>query len=401
MSEKLLAEYAVVGGGIIGLTIALEIAKRDPKATIHLYEKETDPGTHASTRNSGVLHAGFYYAPNSLKAKLAVKGHELLKKFCLDYNLPLDQCGKVVVATNADEAKQVLKLHERAAEVGVTTELVDISELSRIEPLAKSHEVALWSPMTSIGDSFAVLKQLEMLLPKNIQIRRKDEVRRIDGNRLSATSGYGTYRHVINAAGAYANVLAEQDGFCNDYLMLPFRGVYWHATKPTQRPSRLIYPVPNAKNPFLGVHLDRTVNGGLRAGPTALPVLWRESYGGFKNFDLTDILATVPGFINLATSDHHQTASFFRNEFLNLRKAHLFSEIAKIVPSVSPSEFKSKGRAGIRAQLIHKESKQLEMDFIIRGNSDVTHVLNAVSPGWTSSFAFAEHVVTDLFGRLA
>jgi L-2-hydroxyglutarate oxidase LhgO len=177
MSEKLLAEYAVVGGGIIGLTIALEIAKRDPKATIHLYEKETDPGTHASTRNSGVLHAGFYYAPNSLKAKLAVRGHELLKKFCLDYNLPLDQCGKVVVATNADEAKQVLKLQERAVEVGVTTELVDIPELSRIEPQAKSHEVALWSPMTSIGDSFAVLKQLEMLLPKNIEIRRKSEVR--------------------------------------------------------------------------------------------------------------------------------------------------------------------------------------------------------------------------------
>lgn len=400
MSESTSGDFAIVGGGVIGLTIALEISKREPSATIHLYEKENETGKHASTRNSGVLHAGFYYAPKSLKSKLAVEGHELLKKFCLDYKLPLDQCGKVVVATNAEEALRVGNLHERANEVGVDTQLIDAAELARVEPLAKTHDVALWSPRTSIGDSLSVIRQLELILPGKVRLHRNERVTRIDGNHVIAMSGRGTYRHVINAAGAYANVLAEKDGFCDDYVMLPFRGAYWHATSPSNRPSRLIYPVPNAKNPFLGVHLDRTVNGGLRAGPTALPVLWRESYSGLENFDLEDIKLTFPGFINLATSDHHQTASFFKNEFLNLRKAHLFREIAKIVPSVRPSEFKSKGRAGIRAQLIHKKTKQLEMDFVIRGNSQVTHVLNAVSPGWTSSFAFAEYVVSDLFGRL-
>ncbi len=369
-------DFAIIGGGIIGLTIARELATRGADVTV--FEKEPGLGMHASGRNSGVLHAGFYYAPDSLKARLTARGNRLLREFCAERDVPVHACGKVVVATNDDQLPALDELARRGQANGVRLELIDERQLADLEPLARTHQHAIWSPDTAVADPHAVTAALHQdLIARGVTIRTSTLV-----------TAPPDADHVVNAAGLYADRVAQWYGFCDDYVMMPFKGLYWYGTARAPHLQRHVYPVPDPRNPFLGVHFTVTPDGGVKVGPTAIPVLSRESYNGLRADEAREVLGNFPAFLR---GGHHDVPALLRSELPKYSRRWLEHQARALVPSAAG--FTIKGAPGIRAQLMHRTTGRLEMDFVVRGDERSTHVLNAVSPAWTSSFAFARYVV--------
>ena len=371
------SDVAVIGGGIIGLTIARELAIRG--ATVTVFEKEPALGMHASGRNSGVLHAGFYYAPDSLKARLTAQGNHMLREFCAEHDVPVHSCGKVVVASDPAQLPALDELARRGQANGVRLEVIDEKQLADLEPLARTHERAIWSPDTAVADPHAVTAALH----------RDLERRRVTIRTSTAVTGPLKAGHVVNAAGLYADRVAAWYGFCDDYVMMPFKGLYWYGDASAPHLQRHVYPVPDPRNPFLGVHFTVTPTGGVKVGPTAIPALSREAYsGGIRRDEAREILGAFPTFIR---GGHHDVPALLRGELPKYSRRWLQHHARALVPSATG--FTIRGTPGIRAQLMHKATGRLEMDFVVRGDERSTHVLNAVSPAWTSSLAFAQYVV--------
>lgn len=396
MSYK--ADYLIIGGGVVGMAIAHEIRTRYPKASISILEKESDVALHASGRNSGVLHAGFYYSPESLKAKLTRDGNERMRAFCLQNNLPLLETGKVVVAQKPEDVPALDELHRRGVSNGVDVELVDPDQLMKLEPLAETIDLALWSPRTAVADPAGVGVALENNLRKaGVDFFFNHKVQKIRTHSLMTMTGeIFEFGHLINAAGLYSDVMAKELGFGERYSMIPFIGLYFYAPELKGTLNRHIYPTPDPRNPFLGVHFTKTAHEDIKVGPTAIPILSREQYGlfeGIKANELLGILANYPRFIG---SKHHDVWSLVKTELPKLSRKHLLRQASKLSSKIDVSKFTVPGKPGIRAQLFDKREAKLEMDFVIEGDASSTHVLNAVSPGWTSCFSFAEHVVDDM-----
>ena len=377
-------DYAVIGGGIVGLTIARELAMRGGGVTV--FEKEAHLGEHASGRNSGVLHAGFYYAPDSLKARLTARGNQLLRAFCAEHDVRVRSCGKVVVASTPEQLPALDELVRRGTANGVRLETVDERGLADLEPLAQTVDRAIWSPDTGVADPKAVTSALKAdLLARGVQILTSTPV---TGPDLPAG-------HIVNAAGLYADRVAQRFGFCDDYVMMPFKGLYWYGNDRAPRLQRHVYPVPDPRNPFLGVHFTVTPGGGVKVGPTAIPVLSREAYSwGFRGDEAREVATSFPAFLR---GGHHDVPALIRAEVPKYSRRYLVRQARALVPTADG--FTVRGRPGIRAQLMHKASGRLEMDFVVRGDERSTHVLNAVSPAWTASLAFAELVVDGMAER--
>lgn len=394
------ADLVVIGAGIVGLAVADAWLLRNPRSSVIVLEKERTLAAHASGRNSGVLHAGFYYAPDSLKARLTRQGNAQLRQFCLEAGVPIRETGKVVVTQSESELPALQELHRRAVANEVAVELVDEQQLRELEPLARTHTYALWSPTTAVANPVAVVEALanrvvtrggEILMGSAVLGAGPGWVRTANHGEISAG-------HIVNAAGLYADVVAHWFDVGSDYRMLPFKGLYWYGTWEPGRLQRHVYPVPDARNPFLGVHLTVTVDGRAKIGPTAIPALWREDYGGvhgMKASESLDIARTYPQFF---TSRNHDVPGLIRSELPKYSRKHLVRQAAGLVPSVRVEDFTEKGRVGVRAQLFHLPTKKLEMDFVVERGESSTHILNAVSPGWTSSLAFASYVIDAVMG---
>jgi L-2-hydroxyglutarate oxidase len=389
-------DCVIIGGGIVGLAIARAWIQRNPEDHVAVFEKEANVAEHASGRNSGVLHAGFYYAPDSLKARLTRRGNLKLREFCADRGVPVLETGKVVVTQSAAELPALQALAERGIANGVPVEIVDEKQLRDLEPRARTCSKALWSPSTAVADPVHVVQALA------------DEVQEMGvdvclGARVTKASpgwvhvdplGKFSVGHVINAAGLYADTVAHWFDVGLDYRMLPFKGLYWYGNWPPGALRRHVYPVPDARNPFLGVHLTVTVDGRAKIGPTAIPALRREDYGrGWSPRETAEILATYPRFMG---SRAHDVPGLLRTEVPKLLRRRVVSEAKRLVPSVTQRDFRLQGRPGVRAQLFHLPSQRLEMDFVVRSGEASTHVLNAVSPAWTSALAVGEYVVDGI-----
>ena len=380
--------------GIIGVCVARTLKKRHPDARICLLEKETFLGYHASGRNSGVLHAGFYYAPDSLKAQLTRRGNQMLRTFCEERAVPVREVGKVVVTTSPAQVPRLDDLYARGQTNGVPLEMVDEAGLRELEPLARTHERALWSPSTAVADPVAVVEALAA------RVRERGGEVRLGTPVVEAGPGWirTPYQrievgHTINAAGLYADRVARWFGVGEDYAMLPFKGLYWYSNWPAGRLQRHVYPVPDPRNPFLGVHLTVTVSGRAKVGPTAIPSLWREDYRGVRGIRPSEMASIAKLYPRFLRSPHHDVPGLVRTELPKYSRRHLVSQASALVPSVSAQDFRERGRVGVRAQLLHVPSGRLEMDFVVRPGERSTHVLNAVSPAWTSSLAMAEWIV--------
>lgn len=388
---------AVIGGGIVGLAMADAILQRRPGISVAVLEKESTHAAHASGRNSGVLHAGFYYAPDTLKAALTRRGNELLTQFCQERSVPLRRCGKVVVAVDEAQLPGLQQLHERGVANGVDVRKVDPDELRQLEPLARTVGWALWSPTTSVADPVRVTRALaERVVERGGELLLDSPVTRARPGRLWVSGTRWDVGHVVNAAGLYADRVARWFGFNDDYVVLPFKGLYWYGDWPRDTLTRLVYPVPDARNPFLGVHLTVTVDGRAKLGPTAIPALWREDYGGLAGFRREEALEIVRQYPRFLSSPHHDVPALIRSEVPKYWRRELVRQARALVPSVTPERFRIRGAPGVRAQLWSVPGRRLEMDFVVRGDRGSTHLLNVVSPGWTSALAVAAHVTDRL-----
>ena len=387
-------DFLVVGGGIIGIAIARELRRRHPDLAVTVLEKEPACGLHASGRNSGVLHAGFYYTADSLKARFTRDGNRALAAYCDDKGLPINRCGKLVVARTAADHPQMDELLRRGAANGVELESITEADAKRIEPRVKTCERAIWSPRTATADPGAVLAALRGDAEREgIAFALADGFRRRHGDEVESARTTWRAGYVVNAAGLHADRIARQYGFSERYRILPFKGLYLYGDDAGGPFRTNIYPVPDLRNPFLGVHFTVTVDGHAKIGPTAIPAFWREQYAGLSGFDARDLAEIIALQSGLLVSAGFEFRRLAVEELRKYSRRHLVALAGDLATDVKPEHWRRWGRAGIRAQLLDIRTRKLEMDFVIEGDARSMHVLNAVSPGWTCSLPFAAFVV--------
>jgi len=394
-------DFLVVGGGIVGLTLALELKRRYGDCSVTLLEKEPACGLHASSRNSGVLHAGFYYTADTLKARLTLQGNRRLTAYCRERGLRLSRCGKLVVTTGPADLPGLEELLRRGRTTGVPLEVLSPEEARRIEPRAKTAERALFSPCTATVDPAEVVASL-------VGDARAAGIAVLTGTayrargRGGAVTSAGTIGagYLVNTAGLYADRIALEYGFSERYRILPFRGRYLLAEPGAPHMRTHIYPVPNLENPFLGVHITRGVDGGVKIGPTATPALWREHYEGWGNFKLGECLSIAAQETGLLLRNDFGFRRLALAELREYGRRALVRRAALLADGVQAAGFRRWGRAGIRAQLFDIRARRLEMDFRYEGDERSFHVLNAVSPAFTCALPLAEHLAERIAERL-
>lgn len=393
----LTCDFLVIGGGVIGLSIARELKARHKHTRIILIEKESSCGAHASGRNSGVLHAGFYYSPDSLKAKFTRLGNEQLTAYCEEKKIPLNRCGKLVVAKDAADLPSLDELVKRGRANTIEIHELTEAEAKQIEPRVKTFERALFSPRTSTVNPQQVVDAMQRdAMQEGVEIRfgsayvsRTDQGVRT--NSETVTAGY-----VVNAAGLYADKIAIDYGFSEKYRILPFKGLYLYSNEPPGALRTNIYPVPDLRNPFLGVHFTITADGKAKIGPTAIPAFWRENYEGLRNFKLGEMMEVAGRGLGLLTNAQFDYRRLAMEEIAKYSRSRMVALASVLAEGVTESNYQKWGRPGIRAQLLDITKKKLEMDFVLEGDHRSMHVLNAVSPAFTCSLPFAGHVCDQI-----
>ena len=397
-------DFLIIGGGIIGISIARELKRRHPHTTLLLIEKEEGYGLHASGRNSGVLHAGFYYTADSFKAKFTQTGNQRLTEYCESRNIPVNKCGKLVVAQNESELSQLDELMVRAKNNNVPLNYITEEEAKAIEPRVKTFEHALFSPTTSsVNPSQVVQAMRDDASQEGLKLHSGVRYLRRTGKEAVKTSqGNIEFGYMVNAAGLYADKIAQDFGFSRDYRILPFKGLYLYSNEPAGAFKTNIYPVPDLRNPFLGVHFTVTAEGKVKIGPTAIPAFWRENYKGLTNFNFNELMEIIFRQAGLFWSSDFDFKNLAFEELQKYSQAKLVSLASSLADGVGIKSFKKWGEPGIRAQLLNIRDKKLEMDFVTEGDERSLHILNAVSPAFTSALPFADFAcdkIADLSNR--
>lgn len=399
MSEQT-ADFLVIGGGIIGISVARELKAAYPDASVVVLEKEDHLGAHASGRSSGVIHAGFYYSADSLKARFAREGNRQLTEYCLREGIRIKRCGKLVVARSEAELPQLDELLKRGRCNGVPLEMITADEARKIEPRVRTVERALFSPTTASADPGEVLKAMHAAaLREGVCVRLGVAYAGKTMSGVATTAGAYAAGFVVNAGGLHADTIGRDFGFSDEYRILPFKGLYLYSDEPLGALRRHVYPVPDLRNPFLGVHFTVQANGHVKIGPTAIPALWREQYEGLSRFrgrELADIGLRQIGLLAFSGFGFQRLAL---EEIRKCSRRRLVALASQLVEGVRLEHYVTWARPGIRAQLVNRKTRALEMDFVVQGDSKSLHVLNAVSPGWTCALPFARHLREEV-GRL-
>jgi L-2-hydroxyglutarate oxidase LhgO len=386
--------FIIIGSGIIGLTIAYAIKNRKSDARILILDKESSEAQHASGRNSGVLHSGFYYTADSLKARFSVEGARAMKAYVKAKGLAINQCGKLVVAQNEHELGQLDELLRRGQRNGSNVRLIDEAQAFDIDPNVKTFKRALYSPDTASIDPKEVCAALkEDLLKIGVEFSYNTKYLGRSANIIQTSQGDFEGDKIINCAGLYADRVAQDFGFGIKYTMIPFKGIYLKYTKNKTDINVNIYPVPNLKNPFLGVHYTKTVTGEIKIGPTAIPAFWRENYDLKNGFSLNELAEVLFFESKLYLTNAFNFRSLAHEEMRKYNKRYFISLGASMVKTIDPKGFTEYTRPGIRAQLLDKQTLNLVQDFVVEGDQRSVHVLNAVSPAFTCAFPFSQYVV--------
>jgi len=386
-------DFLVIGGGVIGVSIARRLRILYPDSSVTLIEKEASCGLHASGRNSGVLHAGFYYSPDTLKAKFTRDGNAQLTAYCEEKRISLNRCGKLVVAKDAADLHALDELLKRGNANGIKLEELSEQDAKKIEPRAKTYQRALYSPTTSTVNPSAVLQALVAeAIADGVQINSGVAFVRKTGGTVQTTDCLYEAGFVVNAAGLYADQIARQFGFSERYRILPFKGLYLYSDEPPGALRTNIYPVPDLRNPFLGVHFTVTNEGKAKIGPTAIPALWREQYSGVSRFSLAEFIEIAGRGLSLLGNAGFEFRRLAIEEVKKYSRRRMVRLAGELVEGVRLEDYSKWGRPGIRAQLLDIRKRRLEMDFVLEGDDRSMHVLNAVSPAFTCSHPFSQYV---------
>ena len=385
----------IVGGGIIGLAVALEITRRFPRLRLLLLEKEDHVGRHQSGHNSGVIHSGIYYKPGSLKAKLCVAGAAAMVEFCREHGIPHQICGKIIVATGAEEFPRLEELWRRGIANGLTgLKSIDPDELREIEPNATGLR-AIVVPSTGITNYATVCdKYAELITAQGGTILTSHAVRGLKrtANEIVVETNRGAFSStsLINCAGLFSDRISRMAGDDPQVMIVPFRGEYYDLIPERASLVRgLIYPVPDPRFPFLGVHFTRRVNGTVDAGPNAVLAFRREGYRR-TDFNLRDMASSLafPGFWRMGAKNWRSGLDEFRR---SLSKAAFVRALQRLVPDVQPTDLVP-GGSGVRAQAVTREGALVD-DFKFVPSDRMLHVLNVPSPAATASIMIGRTIV--------
>jgi (S)-2-hydroxyglutarate dehydrogenase len=388
-------DVIIVGGGIVGLAVALEISRRFPHLRLLLLEKEDRVGRHQSGHNSGVIHSGIYYKPGSLKAKLCVAGAAAMVEFCREHRIPHSTCGKVIVATSQEELQPLEELRRRGEANGVPgVRLVGSAELRELEPNAAGL-AALVVPSTSITDYAAVCdKYSELIAQRGGTIRTSAQVIGIKRgtNEIVAETRLGSFSttYFINCAGLFSDRISRMAGDEPEVMIAPFRGEYYDLIPERSTLVRaLIYPVPDPRFPFLGVHFTRRISGRVDAGPDAVLAFRREGYRR-TDFNLRDLASSLafPGFWRMAAKHWRSGLDEVHRSF---SKAAFVHALQRLVPEVREEDLVP-GGSGVRAQALKRDGTLVD-DFQFVQSGKILHVLNVPSPAATASLLIGRAIV--------
>ncbi len=387
-------DIVVIGGGIVGLSTAVHCTRLFPQLRLLLLEKEDGVARHQSGHNSGVIHSGIYYKPGSLKAKLCVEGAAAMVNFCREHNLKHEICGKVIVATSEEEIPGLKKLLERGQANGlVGLRMLNREQLRELEPHC-SGLMGLQVPSTGITDYAAVsIKYAEIVAAQGGTIRTGTEVRKVirkgAETTIETSGGAFTARNVINCAGLHSDRVSRLAGQKPEVMIVPFRGEYYDLIPERQHLVRtLIYPVPDPKFPFLGVHFTRRIQGGVDAGPNAVLALKREGYKR-SDFNLRDFAGTMTyaGFWRMAAK-HWRDG--FHEYYRSLSKGAFVKALQRLVPEIVSADLVSDG-SGVRAQAVRPDGSMVD-DFQFVQSEKMLHVWNVPSPAATASLPIGRHI---------
>ncbi len=393
-------DVVIVGGGILGLATARAIVRARPGVQLAILEKESRIGQHQTGRNSGVLHSGIYYRPESQKAAMCVAGRLAMERFCTEHDVPFERCGKVIVAVDKRELPRLEQLERRAVANGVSAERVGPEQLRELEPHAAGI-AALRVPDTGVVDFARVARALgEEISVSGADIRLGHQAIGVDERAQEITvdteRGEVTARVLVNCAGLQSDLVAAADGVRHDVQIVPFRGEF-HELVPSaaELVRHLIYPVPDPDLPFLGVHLSRGIDGGVHVGPNAVLALRREGYtwSAVETQELRR-LATFPGFWRMA---RQYWPVGVVEVYRSLNKRALARALGRLVPGITDADLRPYP-AGVRAQAVARDGTLLD-DFVLRETARAVHVLNAPSPAATASLVIGESIATRALER--
>ncbi|MEB3277880.1 MAG: L-2-hydroxyglutarate oxidase [Lyngbya sp.] len=387
-------DFAIIGGGIVGLSTGMALGQRYPEAKILLLEKENRFAPHQTGNNSGVIHSGIYYKPGSLKAKLCREGCRSMVEFCQKYGIDYDVCGKVIVATEPEELPLLENLYQRGLENGIDIQKITAEQVKEVEPYVRCLAGIKVNSTGIVNYTQVAQKYAELIAQKGGKLQLSTKVENIkttsDGAIIETNQGEFKTQFVINCAGLYSDRITQLGGMKPEAKIVPFRGEYYELI-PEKRylVKTLIYPVPNPNFPFLGVHFTRMIDGSVHAGPNAVLSLKREGYKK-TDFDFLDTVDTLtyPGFWKLAAKHAKDGIEEIIRSF---SKAAFVRSLQRLIPEVQ-SEDLIPTHAGVRAQALKNDGKLVD-DFLIVEGRNALHVCNAPSPAATASLEIGKAIV--------
>lgn len=390
-------DFVVVGGGIIGMSTAWQLQRTFPDTSVLVLEKEPGVAMHQTGRNSGVIHAGVYYAPGSLKARFCKLGNQATKSFCREHGIPFDECGKLIVATDSLELERMQGLIERCADNGIGIEVLDQNQLQRREPNITGIG-AIYVPSTGIVDFARVCSRMGELVEENGGLLQFDcEVKRLveseDTVTLTTTNGDFTANYVVACTGLQSDRLARMAGLNPGFRVVPFRGEYYRLSEQyNDIVKHLIYPVPDPALPFLGVHLTRMIDGSVTVGPNAVLAFKREGYRSI-DFSIRDTVDMLSYFGTIRALSQHFLAGMSELKD-SIFKAGYLKRVQKYCPTLRRGDLLD-SPPGIRAQAVSGTGGLID-DFLFMNTARCLVVCNAPSPAATSSIPIGEHIVQKL-----
>jgi L-2-hydroxyglutarate oxidase len=391
-------DFAIIGSGIIGLTLAFKLKQKFNNSKIVILEKEPNSISHGSGRNSGVLHSGIYYEPGSLRANLCVTGVKELKEYIKSENLWINECGKLLLPTSEYSYSNLENLFNRAKKNGVEINKIKNEEIKRIEPNTNCQfEYGLHVPFTSVADPKEVSKSLiENLKKMNVEIHYNSKILKISEQKLFTQNNTIEAGYIFNCAGLFADEIAKNSNLEFRYSFLPFKGKYWKITNKSFKLNHLVYPIPDLRYPFLGLHSSHNRHGDFYIGPSSTPVFGREQYHGILGDNLKESISLIFNFSKKIIFNENKLRTLALQELSLLTKRGFFNQIKKMFDNINPDDLElSDQKVGIRSQIFDPQSKNLVNDFVVINQKNTTHVLNAISPAWSASFAFADHLINE------
>jgi L-2-hydroxyglutarate oxidase LhgO len=389
------ANIAVIGGGIVGLATGLELTNRFPRLRLVIIEKESRIAAHQTSHNSGVIHSGIYYKPGSLKAKLCTEGAALLMRFCQEHEVPFKVCGKIIVATRGPELPRLEELLRRGNGNGLKgLRKLSAEQIRELEPQAAGI-CGLHVPATGIVDYEKVANKYAELIVRNggtiLLSREVIGLRHSNGRTIIETTGGAVSASlVINCAGLHSDRISRMSTAKLDLMILPFRGEYYDLVAPKRHyVNSLIYPVPDPRFPFLGVHFTKRIGGEVEAGPNAVLAFRREGYSK-NSFRATDVFefATFPGFWRMAATHWRLSLGEY---YRSVNKAAFVRALQRFIPALTEDDLEP-GGSGVRAQALHLNGTLID-DFHFVYSKGILHVSNVPSPAATASLAIARHII--------